>query len=133
MRVPVKFRSVVAGVDFVIGFVLLFGGNNLRVHRGRELLGEDEIIGALSMLLGLALFLSASWISRGLRPRFRPFVYLLMAAALSAGALQDTLRNQPMSRQDILTWVLLMIVVIVCILLQRYVRSDPNLPRAAHR
>ena len=122
MRIPVKFRGVVvAGVDFVIGFFCFFGGGNIRVHPGgSEGLDAYQIIGVLSMFLGLALFLSAFLIVGGHKPRFRPFVYLLLAA-VSTGVLLYP--GNPVSRQDVLAWALVMTVLVVCILLQRALDS----------
>lgn len=123
MLIRAKLRTVVAWIDFVIGFFVLSFGTFLTVLGRDEIVGSvrDQIVGILLMFSGLMLFLSASRITRGHNPRFRPFVYLLIAAALGVGAFLDqcAAKSPPVSRRDILGWALLMIVVIACILLQR--------------
>ena len=128
MAIRVKLRSVVAWIDFVIGLFLLFGGGNAAVHGGFEHLGKDEIGGIVSMCLGLMLFFSASRITRGHKPRFRPFVYLLIAALFTTLTLcQWRAMEPPVSRQDILAWALVTIVSAVCILLQRALNGSPSM------
>lgn len=114
MLTSIDLHHFVAGIDFVIGFFLLFGGNNVRVREG------SEVAGLLLMALGLALFFSAYKITRGSKPRFRPVIYSSMVVALVALFVYEFVTTNIQARPlDLLGWAVVTIVLVLCIVTQR--------------
>jgi drug/metabolite transporter (DMT)-like permease len=110
----------IAALDFMIGFLLLFGGGNLAYHEESESPGVNQAMGVAFMLLGLALFFSALRIVRKRNPRFRPAAYILLAIASTGFFLYQYIkRSPPVSHQDVLAWVSVLTIVAGCIALQR--------------
>lgn len=91
MEASHKSRLVVASADFLIGFFLIFGGNNIRVQDGNR----NQFIGIISMVLGSALFFSAFRVGQGHNPRFRPFVYALLISAFAGSLCYQLVAKNP--------------------------------------
>ena len=129
-------RTLIAVIDFLVGFFLLFGGMNLAYHFEMASSGTNQAMGISFMLLGLALFVSAVRVGRKSDVRFRPYVYLLIAIVNTAFLAYQG--KSHISHQDFLAWLLIIMVIIICVaaqvLVKRYsastVRSQPLGSRA---
>jgi|SRR4051812_27360075 hypothetical protein len=118
-------RNLIAIVDFIVGFLLLFGGLNLAIHGEFPNPGANELAGILSAFLGLALFLSASRLVRSATPRFRWITYVLAIAGISALLVSEYLKaNPPISSRDISAWALASTVLVGCSLLSRVLKPS---------
>jgi hypothetical protein len=122
-----QLARIVATIDFVLGFFLLFGGLNLAVHKTLVSSSINEITGIISMAIGLILFLSASRIVRGQMPRFRLFAYLAACGGIVVLLLYQYFGTQnTVSRKDAMISGLSVAVLIACGILQVALGQRPK-------
>ncbi len=122
-----NLMRMVATLDFIVGFFLLFGGLNLAYHIELGGLGINQVMGITYMIVGLMLFVSSLSIIRGWKVGFRPYIYVLFAVTNTGFLAQHLLgRHQALSKSDIIAWCGIVMVVTALISLQGLLRNKSS-------